>query len=337
MFNSFISSSKMTKFIRNISLISIVVLILYAPVYCALAYLKLVCPKPTVLESPCLTELKFNEINNYHNIDILFVGPSLAYRSFDVRRFRENGFEVFNMGTTSQTPVQNYILLKHFLDQLQPRFVVIAVQPPQSKPIESTLDFICSDFEDNKVQWECMKLHMVILCKSWNIINSYIYNCFLHYIYLPIRSYIKHIPLNVNHIDGEETIIGIDKYIRGGYVERQENLTCSLMEYKSKKILFNSMQIKYLMRSIDLVQSRNIPFLLVEVPIQTARYQAWQNHEEWEQLLTDYPYVNYNGRISLNDTTEFYDSNHMNKYGVAKFDSLFIADFKEYFMNSFAD
>ena len=316
----------MQKFILKILFLSLGIIVLYIPIYFILATSHLTCPMPSAHHELRLTELKFSEdFENYHNADILFIGPSTAYRSFDVREFEKRGYKVFNMGTTSQHPAQTYLLLQRYIDTIQPKFVVITVLP-HSSPVESTLDFLWSDFENDKLHWEWIKLRMAISCKSWYMINTWIFNAFWHHIYNPLRVYYGRISKEDRTLVGEERVVGIEKYIRGGYVERQENLTCGMAPRKQIDIKYYPIQFDYMKRCIKLLQSRNIPYLLVEAPLQPSFYENYTNHAEWEQRLANYPYINYNERIHLNDTTDFYDTHHMNKYGVAKFDSLFVED-----------
>ena len=53
------------------------------------------------------------EINKHQNVDVLFLGSSHAYRGFDTRIFKESGIASFNLGSSSQAPVQSLLLLKN--------------------------------------------------------------------------------------------------------------------------------------------------------------------------------------------------------------------------------
>ena len=67
---------------------------------------------------------RIREIPEFKNIDILFLGASNAYRGLDTRIFEKNGWKSFNLGSSSQTPLQTFILLDRYLDHLNPKVVV---------------------------------------------------------------------------------------------------------------------------------------------------------------------------------------------------------------------
>lgn len=318
----------MRRFLTKIAVFSIVIAVAYVPLYCILVSMHMVNPMPSSHHEVRNTEIKFNEIKNYRDVDILFVGASNAYRSFDVRKFSDKGMLTYNMGTSAQSPVHSYIILRQYIDSIRPKFVVMSVSPILMRdPTESTLDFLWSNFDEDKIQWEIMKSQMSLACKNMHIINTWIYNAFYHNIYDPISIHIgKHQKIN-RRLDGDSMMVDDkDMYIRGGYVERMKKMTCGVQKHESSLININRMQFYYLKECANLYESRNIPYVFVETPMQQTCYRAWINHEEWEYELRDFNYINYNGLILFNDTTDFYDSYHMNKYGVAKFDSIFIAD-----------
>lgn len=314
----------------KILLLSMSVILLYIPMYCILASLHLVCPIPVYHDELRLTELTMSEISDYHDIDILFVGSSQSYRGFDVRQFKEAGYSSFNMGTTSQRPYQNHLLLNKYIDSLRPRLVVLAVSPVLMQVSkESTLDYLWSDFEKDKIQWELDKLRMTLNCKSWYMFNMWVYNAYRHHVYNPLMRRMGKLQPMERHIDGDEMIVGPDKYVRGGYVERQVDLTCSPEPKKTKVIEYDSVQVYYMKQCVKLLEDRNIQYILVEPPIQPSAYANWVNHSEWEQIIAAYPYLNYNEPVFLNDTIDFYDNGHMNYIGVEKFNKIFISYLKD--------
>ena len=67
-------------------------------------------------------------------VDVLILGSSHAYRGFDVRIFGEAGYKTFNLGSSSQSPIQTYLLLKRYLDLLKPKLVIYEVYPTTFLP-----------------------------------------------------------------------------------------------------------------------------------------------------------------------------------------------------------
>ncbi len=48
--------------------------------------------------------------------DAVIIGSSHAYRGYDPYVFRDRGYTVFNLGSSSQTPLNTYQLIKYYLD-----------------------------------------------------------------------------------------------------------------------------------------------------------------------------------------------------------------------------
>ena len=90
---------------------------------------------------------KLSEIDKFHDVDILFVGSSHAYRSFDPRLFSAAGFKTFNLGSSAQTPINTEVILDRYLERLNPKTVIYEVYPETfcSDGVESTVDIISSD------------------------------------------------------------------------------------------------------------------------------------------------------------------------------------------------
>ena len=93
---------------------------------------------------------RLSEIKNYENTNILFLGSSHAYRGFDTRIFLDKGLKSFNLGSSSQTPLQTKVLLKRYLERLNPKLVIYEVYPETFTidGVESSLDIIANDKND---------------------------------------------------------------------------------------------------------------------------------------------------------------------------------------------
>ena len=48
---------------------------------------------------------RIKDIRNYHDVDILFLGSSHSYRTFDTRTYEAAGYHCFNLGSSIQTPM----------------------------------------------------------------------------------------------------------------------------------------------------------------------------------------------------------------------------------------
>ena len=86
------------------------------------------------------------------NPDILFIGSSHSYRGFDTRVFQKHGIKAFNLGSSSQTPINSKVLLKQYLDKINPKMVVIEAYAGtiSADGVESSLDLLSNNKIDIK-------------------------------------------------------------------------------------------------------------------------------------------------------------------------------------------
>lgn len=250
---------------------------------------------------------RVKEIPNYKNVDILILGSSHAYRGFDTRVFEKNGLKAFNLGSSSQSPIQTHILLNQYLDQLNPKFVVLEVYAGTLgiDGVESSLDLAAN----NKMDWNYLKALPDL--KNIQSVNSAIYGSFRELFHL-------------NDSFVEDSIQGEDRYVKGGFVETKFRKN-PLEKEKKGDWKINPTQIFYLKKNVELLNKKNIPFLLVQAPITQKLYNSKTNNAEVDQLLSELgDYKNFQGELELNDTMDFYDSNHLNQVAVEEFNKLFV-------------
>ena len=254
------------------------------------------------------TNTRLHEVEEFKNIDILFIGSSHAYRGFDTRIFNEAGIKTFNLGSSAQTPLQTEILLKRYLDALNPKIILFEVFPGVfcSDGIESTLDIISNDEND----FESIKL--ALKQNNLKIYNTLFYSYF-HSIYRKLNNE------KYNYI--EDVKKGEDTYIEGGYVEKKLKLF-KYINHKKIKGKFNEQQFYALERIIEFVNKRNIKLIFIQAPSTSSIYNAQINNFEFDQRISKYGiYYNYNLISKLSDSLHFYDANHLNQNGVQIFDN----------------
>jgi hypothetical protein len=306
------SSSDMTRF-----LVSLIQFLLFAAVTYVILLIVWGEFAPPVLKNNLAYKKGFaghmhsriQEVQSVKNVDILFAGPSHAYRGFDTRIFLDSGYTSFNLGSSSQSPIQTRILFKRYLDTLNPKLVVLEACPMTFTldGVEASLDIIANDRKD----WETIKL--ALSHNHMKVYNSLIYSCYREWL-----------GRNANY---EERITkGEDTYISGGYVEKQmEYYEGSEASSDKQRWEFDNKQIDAFADMISLLNDRNIPFILVEAPITRARYNSYENNYEFSDLMKQHgPYYNFNGMIELDDKLHFYDQDHLNQNGVRLFNAKLI-------------
>lgn len=255
------------------------------------------------------TSLRLNDKPEETPLDILFIGSSHAYRGFDTRIFKKSGYNTFNLGTSSQTPIQTTYLLKKYMDKFQPKMVIYEVNPEilASDGLESTLDLICNE----PLNFE--KLQLAITTKNIKAYNTFIYSYFRQIFGLK-----KLIP--PIHTKG-------DVYIKnGGYVEKvtfdTTNVVKKKISYKIKDVQLNAFKT-----SIELLNAYDCKTLLIQAPVTKNEYNQYTTVEKTDSIFNSSgTYYNFNTRKNfLSDSLHFYDLHHLNQTGVAIFNQQVIS------------
>ena len=245
---------------------------------------------------------RVKEIPQVKNPDILFIGSSHAYRGFDPRVFSKYGLNTFNLGSSSQTPINMQVLLKQYLDDIQPKMVIMETYAGtlETDGVESSLDLL----SNNKIDKNA--LQMAVKINQLPTYNTLLYGYFRQV-------------FGLNKSFTEPAIQDGNTYIKGGFVESKFSKN-QLKEEQIKDWDINPDQLNALKENIALLKQRNIPYILVQAPITKKLYDARTNNKEVDSLLSTLgTYKNFYDTIKLNDTLDFYDSNHLNQNAVVKF------------------
>lgn len=250
---------------------------------------------------------RVHEIKTHKNPDILFIGSSHSYRGFDPRVFSKMGYTTFNLGSSSQSPINSKALLHQYLTEINPKFVVYEIcgETLETDGVESSLDLL----SNNKIDENAFE--MAISLNNIRTYNTLIYN------YLRQK-------IGFNKFVSEPKKQNGNQYISGGYVESKYSKNPLHEEKKGKWNLIEK-EIDILKENISFLKKNKIPFILVQTPISKKMYESKTNNKETEMLLSKLgKFKNFQGEIPLNDTIDFYDSNHLNQEAVVKFNLKFI-------------
>lgn len=253
-----------------------------------------------------LTRLK--EVKQIKDVDILFLGSSRSYRSFDVRIFNKAGFTTFNLGSSAQTPLQTEVLLKRYLANLNPRTIIYEVDPEifVSDGIESSIDIIANDRNDIN------SFNMALKQNNIKVYNSLIYALFK-------EKLLKKEDYKENIKNKEDT------YISNGFVQKD---ICSFTTIKyetNNKLDVTNKQFIYFENIVKLIQKNNIKLILIQSPITNSLYQTYSNNFIFAKTMQKYgEYYDFNGLPELDDSLHFYDNVHLNQKGVEIFNKIII-------------
>jgi len=252
------------------------------------------------------TYSRLQEAKETSDVDILFIGSSHAYRSFDPRIFERYGYKVFNMGSSAQTPAQTRVLVNRYLEKIRPKFIVFEVYIGvfANDGTESALDIIAND--KNDINSYCMSIRSN---------NPKVYNTLLYKTLIDL--------MNIKTGTDTELKRKIDSYVKGGYVERKINdfEKSSLGKWKLKQT-----QISEFEKIISLLKSKGIKFILVNTPVTTCFFKSIPNNNEFDSIMNSSgEYYNFNYLMKLDDSLHFLDSHHLNQKGVELFNDSLIS------------
>lgn len=247
------------------------------------------------------------EVKGKTDIDLLFLGSSHAYRGFDTRQYNHLNLESFNLGSSSQTPLQTKVLLERYLDQLNPEIVVYEVYPEvfSSDGVESSLEMLANDEND------LHSLKMAMQTKNIKPVNFWIYGKGRDLFHLNDSLY-------------EPAVKRLDTYIPGGFVERVVSYNQETV-FEPKPIEFTEQQWEIFQDIMREFEERDIRVVLVYAPIPPSNYRSYTNNAYFDSLMSSKAeYINFNEVLQTHDTLHFYDGHHMNQLGVEVFNEALI-------------
>lgn len=249
---------------------------------------------------------RMKEAREYHDIDVLFLGSSHCYRTFDTRFYEANGIHCYNLGSSNQSPIQTRVLLDAYLDSLHPKFVVFEVHDDimRNDGVESAVDMLINvpiTAEASKMAWGL---------KNMKVLNTWAYSLYNQKVMHRLDNFV------------EDSVIFNFRHVRGGFLE---NDSCNFVKrnYARKDLTIQPKQLKALKQCLAMLDKRNIPYLLVETQDALQYRKSVKNHEWFEKQMSALgPY--YYEVLPLVDTLHFFDSYHFNKEGVRIFNEHFI-------------
>jgi len=250
---------------------------------------------------------RLQEIDTMRNVDILFLGSSHTYRGFDTRIFRQHGMRTLNLGSSAQSVLQTEVLLRRYLGRIRPAMIVWEVSPASliSDGVESSLDIVSNDPND---VWS------FAMAARQNHIT--VYNTLLYSVYLDV--------FRQNAAFTEERRKADDLYIDGGFVQKDPQ-AYQIIRRVPAEVSINAKQFTSFERCLSLIRESGSRLVMVQAPIARSLYDSYLRHEEFDARIGAYgPYHNFNRILALRDSTDFYDSDHLNQAGVAQFNAALI-------------
>lgn len=271
-----------------------------------------------------------DDFYNYKkNIDVLFLGSSHAYRSFDPRIFDQRlCVNSFNLGTSGQNPVISYFLYKesmrigHNVKLLIIDIYFKAISGEDNDYDSSLYVYKYLNFSLNKVN---MFTHAFAFPSSLKVLSK-IYNN---------RNAVElwalpHLGEKVDASDKTSVYGGIGYWESDKIVSENE---LKNNEFRGTKVSLNEHRLNYLNRIIETALKKGCKVLLVSSPIPPTSFREIVNYETFYKKLSglaksfkidfiDYNVENIENRLF--DDKHFMDDDHLNKYGVAIYNDILI-------------
>jgi len=260
------------------------------------------------------TRLRFSEIERYHDVDLLFAGSSHCYRSFDPRFFAAHGLTSFNAGSTAQTPLNSYFILRRHLDTLRPRVLVYEAYwgVLATDGVESLID-LCS-----ATDWGSDLVRMALASRSASAVTGYI----------------------LDRFDPRPRSAGTlgpgDRYIPGGFVEKDSTWIAEQRFPDRGPVEMREQQLTYLRRVLRMASRRGIATVLVVQPVPAEHLDRITNREailaRLRSLAQDEGacFLDLNGSVRLDDRGDFFDADHLNQRGVVRVNARILEELKEW-------
>lgn len=294
----------MKTFLKKIVVFALVLL----PVYIA----SLLILGPTGIKKMNLIALgpgntyhRIEDIKKIDSLNVLFLGSSHAFMSFNPEILEEKGITSFNLGTMAQTATQSKFIYEKYLRHKKIDLIIMEVNPKtiRTDAQESTIDLINS----TKINSEFLPM----LSKSIDpiVLNSLTYTLIGPKLEAGKKTYYKGFNGGVKHNN-----ISIDK--------KMKVLNRPVIDY----------QLESLEELVSIWKNDNQDFVLVQTPVMKAYYDSWKYNEETDSIFAGQGnYKNYNLYLNLNDTTDFSDHQHLNDKGSTTITNLIIEDFLQEF------
>lgn len=247
----------------------------------------------------------FEEFNYQKKYDLLFIGSSHCYRSFDPRIFAEHGIDSYNLGSSSQTPLNSYSILTKVINNTKSILLEVYPVTLDISGIESFTNLLV-DLDD----------YPMLLRMAWFLKDL---RCFQLITFKPFMNY--------------KTKLDYYNYSLG-YVETDKipDRTMQYQVYSLDPKIVDS-QLSYVEKIVTLCKKNNVKIGLVYVPVPKELVIKNESYAvaKMNKLCRQYGlhFYNFGRNHSLNSKIYFFDDDHLNKAGVDIFDRKLILEMKK--------
>lgn len=280
------------------------------------------------------------------NIDVLFIGSSHCYRSYNPEIADDIlGVHSFNLGTSSQRIDGSLALLKEAVKRNDVSLVILDIYYdvietyPQSERTELTSTYLISDYlrpSVNKLTYllkasskEYYVNSFIVGRRSWKKLFDYYY----------VRDLVK-TKCSEEYINFDSNFETSDKsyYVSRGFWANDSLLDDYVLSESEEGAIhidvsnINREWNESLQQMIDLCQKKDIKLILTASPLPRSTFERIDNYDEYvefvkEQLKgTGVPYLDFSLLEETQSLTEgtlyFKDDDHLNRRGADEYTRL---------------
>ena len=251
---------------------------------------------------------KFKEFDRDQEYDVVILGSSHAYRGYDPRIFKAEGYNAFNLGSSSQTPFNSYFLIEEYLTKENCDLLLLDVfnVALEMDALESSSDLIQNITSDH------VAAGMAFSMKDPRALNMYA----LRVLSADIPPYYQD-----------------TTYVGRGFSENRNSAPSDVTYRNDLEWNKSKVQWTYLNRIIKLCKERGIRVVLVDHPSPVETHNARLTNSA--SVISNFSveegvvFLDFSMSLGLDGQEHFYDHTHLNQRGVEKFNLKLIAQLKE--------
>lgn len=265
---------------------------------------------------------EFYQLPKGDSLDILFLGSSHAYRGIDPSLIDSLlGVNTFNLGSSGQTPLTSYHVLKNAAEHLYPKMVVIDL-------------YFYAFMEENQLanggnNW----LELQASGAKW----AFLFKAFDPYemaalTLLPILRKKNNLRYTLRkHLLGDDHLDDAGAYQGKGYVRQDSRISIETLQaerfYSQLELEEDWVLAKHekgLRKLVAFCQEMGIELRCISAPMPTISFQKIKDQQRVQQYLSTltrdlgvaYGDDTQDPKLGLQDDLHFYDDNHLNHAGV---------------------
>lgn len=242
--------------------------------------------------------MQYAEFDPTARWDAVVLGSSHAYRGYDPRVFQNRGYRMFNLGSSAQTPMNGYYVLKQYADSARIPLVIFDMYENAftQDGLESTSELtqhVPSDVEAWGMAWGVHDLRAVNM--------------------MALRYFTR----DVGPMFTDSTYRG------AGYAVRTARAPANVRYDVGRPLRMNANQRRYFTACIDLCRARGVELVFTThfYPHQsdTAKHTLFHHFVDSTARVHGLRYLDFAYAHELSDTDHFCDHNHLNETGARIF------------------